>query len=471
MTGMSGVRSRAARPWRVDEWVICAAVLIGLVLSRPALSQTHHSHAAPKDSAAAHEQLHHMPGHEMSGMHGHGAGMVHPHDMHMSMNGMYGPYPLTREASGTAWQPDAASHRAIHEMRGEWMVMLHGLADIVFDHQGGPRGDEEFFSDNMGMVMALRPLGSGTLGLRGMASLEPASIGKEGYPLLLQTGETADGVTPLIDRQHPHDLFIELAGAYSVAFGDRSLFVYGGLPGEPALGPPVYMHRFSGLNIPVAPIGHHWLDATHISYGVVTAGVVLDRIKLEASAFRGREPDQDRWNIESPKLDSYSYRLSFNPTERWALQASFGRLKSPEQLEPDVDQDRTTASAMVDGTLGSSGRWEGSLAWGENRNRPGHTLDAFTAEATAEVRERHTIFARAEHVEKDELFVAPAPEAGQVFDVGELTLGYRYDFLRQEHASLGIGAAGTLSQVPRELHDDYGDTPVSGLVFLRAALR
>src|SRR5215831_12055551 len=315
-------------------------------------------------------------------------------DMHEHAPGMYGPYGASREASGTSWQPEAAGHRGVHAMRGAWTTMLHGYADVVVDDQGGARGDTKTFSGNMVMAAAQRPLGAGTFGLRTMLSLEPATIGKEGYPLLLQTGETADGVTPLIDRQHPHDLFMELASAYSVAWGDRSLFVYGGLPGEPALGPPAYMHRFSGMNIPVAPISHHWLDATHISYGVLTAGFVVDRVKLEASAFRGREPDQERWNIETPKLDSYSYRLSFNPTERWALQASYGRLKSPEQLEPDVDQDRITVSAMLDGRVGSTGRWESTLAWGENRNRPGHTLDAFTAEAAAAIGNRHTIFAR-----------------------------------------------------------------------------
>jgi hypothetical protein len=230
------------------------------------------------------------------------------------------------------------------------------------------------------------------------------------------------------------------------------------------------MHRLSGMNIPVAPITHHWLDSTHISYGVLTAGVVMDRVKVEASTYRGREPDQNRWDIETPKLDSYSYRVSYNPAERWALQVSRGRLKSPEQLDPDVDQSRVTASIMYDGAMGATGRWEATLAWGENHDDPGHTLDAFTAEIT-ETNERATAFFRAERVEKDELFVPPAPQAGQVFAVGEMTLGYRWDFARRDHAALGIGAAGTLSRVPSELHDAYGRSPISGLVFVRASLR
>ena len=405
--------------------------------------------------AVAGAQMHDMAGMDMS---------------EMPMTGMYGPYAMTREASGTAWQPDAARHDGIHTMLGAWMAMLHASADIVYDHQGGPRGDEKIFSDNMVMGMAQRPLGPGTFGVRSMLSLEPATIGTDGYPLLLQTGETADGRTPLIDRQHPHDLFMELAGAYSLASGNRSLFIYGGLPGEPALGPPAFMHRFSGLNLPSAPITHHWLDATHIAYGVLTGGAVVDGVKVEASAFRGREPDQNRWNIESPKLDSGSFRLSVNPTERWALQVSYARIHSPEQLEPDVDQDRTTASAIYDGVFGTTGRWEGMVAWGRNQNQPGHTLDALTAEAAVALGERHVIFARAEHVQKDELFLAPDPRTGQVFDVGELTAGYRYDFLRRGHAALGLGASGTLAQVPHGLHDAYGDSPASALLFVRAAL-
>src|SRR5262249_46905227 len=158
----------------------------------------------------------------------------------------YGPYPMTREASGTAWQPDAARHEGVHIMKGAWMAMFHGFADVVYDDQGGPRGDTKVFSNNMGMAMANGPWGPGTLGLRAMLSAEPSTIGKEGYPLLPQTGETADGVTPLIDRQHPHDLLMELAGSYSLSSGNRSVFVYGGLPGEPAHGPPAFMHRFSG---------------------------------------------------------------------------------------------------------------------------------------------------------------------------------------------------------------------------------
>jgi hypothetical protein len=404
------------------------------------------------------------------------AAQGHDHMSHMhgmdegTMSALYGPYPYTREASGTSWQPDRASHRGLHAMKGSWMFMLHGFADLIADDQGGSRGDSKAFSSNMLMGIAQRPLGPGRLGLRTMLSIEPATIGKKGYPLLLQTGETADGRTPLIDRQHPHDLFMELAATYSIASGNRSLFVYAGLPGEPALGPPAFMHRFSGMAFPQAPITHHWLDSSHITFGVLTAGAVVGRAKIEASAFRGREPDQNRYGIETPKYDSHSLRLSVNPTPAWALQASYGRLKSPEQLEPDTDVDRTTVSAIHACDWGS-GHMESTLAWGRNRNRPGPTLDAFTAESAFQFRTRHTFFARAERVEKNELFPAGDPRAGRICRVGEVSAGYRYDFWTREHLATGIGVAGTVAIVPRSIQDVYGEAPTSGLLFVRALVR
>jgi len=451
---------------------------------RPAAAQTHHHHEAPADSthgqmpdsAMAHPSMHH---HDMSGMeHGHDMStMEHQHDMGamghehaMATSGLYGPYPMSREASGTAWQPDRAGHHGIHEMRGSWMLMLHGMADAAYDHQGGPRGDHKLLASNMLMGMAQRPAGPGTLGFRTMVSLEPATIGREGYPLLLQTGETADGRTHLIDRQHPHDLFMELAASYSIASGNRSLFVYGGLPGEPALGPPAFMHRFSGMSNPEAPITHHWLDSSHITFGVLTAGAVWRGAKIEASAFRGREPDQNRYGIESPKLDSHSFRFSLNPAPAWALQVSYGRLKSPEQLDPDINVDRTTAS-VIHACDWAGGHWETMVAWGRNRSRPGPILDAVAVESSLQLRRKHTVFARAERVEKDELFPAGDPRDGVRYRVGELTAGYRFDFWRSGHVATGLGALGTVSVVPKEIEDVYGDNPTSAMAFLHVELR
>jgi hypothetical protein len=451
----------------------------GMVMPDSTASTHHHPTAAPDSSARRHRPSrgdkrpqHHggMGTHEGMPMQ-HEMGM---HDMpmhgHMAMSGMYGPYPMTREASGTSWQPDAARHLGLDRMSGAWMLMLHGFGDLVIDDQGGPRGDEKVFSSNMLMGMAQRDVGPGHLGLRAMVSGEPATIGKRGYPLLLQTGETADGTTPLLDRQHPHDLFMELAAAYSITRGNRSFFLYGGLPGEPALGPPAFMHRFSGASIPQAPISHHWLDSSHITFGVLTAGVVASGWKLEASAFRGREPDQNRFDIESPKLDSHSFRLSWNPSPHWALQASRGRLESPEQLEPDIDVDRTTASVIYAGDW-KPGHFESTLAWGRNRNRPGKTLDAFTGEAALEFGGRNTAFVRVERVEKDELFPESDPRAGRAFEVGSWSAGYRYDLWTKGHVAAGIGLLATLSSVPSTIRSVYGEDPASTMVFTRVTLR
>jgi hypothetical protein len=186
--------------------------------------------------------------------------------------------------------------------------------------------------------------------------------------------------------------------------------------------------------------------------------------KLEASAFRGREPDENRFDVESPKLDSHSFRASWNPSPAWALQASYGRLKSPEQLEPDVDVDRTTASAIHAAQWGA-GHWETTLAWGRNRSRPGPTLDAITLESAAQLGGRHTLFARAERVEKNELFSEGDPRERQVFEVGQVSAGYRFDFWRSEHVAIGLGALGSVSIVPRAIRDAYGDDPTSGIVF------
>src|SRR5262245_47145736 len=303
-----------------------------LLLAGSALAQGEHQHhapAAPEAPAAAAETSEHA---------GHAA---------QPMRAWFGPYAATREASGTSWQPEATPHEGLHARFGEWDTMTHGFANLIYDDQGGPRGDTKTFMTSMLMVMGNRPVGeAGTVGLRAMVSADPA-FGKGGYQLLFQTGETADGQTPLIDPQHPHDLFMELSASYSHRLSERSsVFAYVGLPGEPALGPPTYMHRFSGEDNPEAPITHHWLDSTHITYGVVTLGYVLGEVKIEGSLFRGREPDENRYDIETGRLDSASVRLSWNPGRNWALQVSRGHIKSPEQLHPDEDVDRTTASAL-----------------------------------------------------------------------------------------------------------------------------
>jgi hypothetical protein len=356
-------------------------------------------------------------------------------------------------------------------MKNGWMLMVHGFAQLVYDSQGGQRGASKTFSPNMLMAMGSRELGPGTFGLRAMVSADPLTRGARGYPLLLQTGETANGRTPLIDRQHPHDLFMELAATYSLPLSaSSSLIAYFGLPGEPALGPPVFMHRFSGAENPAAPITHHWFDSTHISYGVATLGIVREKLKLEGSLFTGREPDQYRYDFETPKFDSYAFRLSYNPAADWSFQVSFGHLRSPEQLAPNVNQDRVTASALYNRHWNGN-NWQTLLGWGRDIDKPGHALNAFLLESALAFHERHAVFGRVERVAKDELFEEGAPQAGEVFTVEEASLGYVYDFLAASHFKAGLGGLTSVAVVPSSLKPTYGGTPLSGMAFLRLKLR
>jgi hypothetical protein len=386
----------------------------------------------------------------------------------MKMHGMYGLYSMTREASGTSWQPDSTPHEGIHNMGETWMTMAHGFAYLVHDKQGGPRGDSKTFSASMGMLMGQRELGPGTLGLRAMLSLDPL-MGKAGYPLLFQTGETADGVNPLIDRQHPHDLFMELAASYSVPLNkDSSVFFYGGFPGEPALGPPAFMHRTSGVDNPEAPITHHWLDSTHVTFGVLTTGYQWKNLRLEVSGFHGREPDQLRYNFDHGKLDSASTRLSYNPTENWALQLSHGFIKSAEQLTPDESVHRTTASVSHNQRL-PGGNWQTTFAWGRNAHAD-HTLDAYLLESAYHFNQ-HTVFGRLERAAKDELFLESAPQAGQTFKVSKLSAGYVFDFPLWQRVKFGVGGLVSAYGIPKDLEASYGSNPNSWMVFGRVKIQ
>ena len=388
------------------------------------------------------------------------------HGAHMT--GALGTYAMTRDASGTAWQPESTPMEAIHGQAGPWSTMLHGFINLVAADSGGPRGDSKIFSQSMFMGMAHRPFGGGSLTLRGMFSLDP-TMGKDGYPLLFQTGETADGLTPLVDRQHPHDFLMELAAVYSHTLGaTSSVFLYAGYPGEPALGPPTFMHRFSGMDNPDAPLGHHWLDATHITFGVLTGGVVWRTIKLEGSVFNGREPDEHRWNFDPLRLDSISLRVTWNPTPNWSMQASWGSINSPEALEADIDQQRISASVSYNVPL-ASGNWQTTFAWGRNDKQPGDVTNALLLES-ALTWNAHTVFGRAEHTEKDELFGEGHPLHHQTFDVSKFSLGYVYDIPITQHLKLGVGAVGSAYAFPGELDAYYGSDPLSGTVFTRLKL-
>jgi hypothetical protein len=386
-----------------------------------------------------------------------------------SMPALFGPYTMAREASGTSWQPDSTPMAGLMHMGGDWMTMWHGFANLIFDHQGGPRGAAKTFSNSMLMFVARRALPGGALGMRLMISADPL-MGKSGYPELFQTGESADGVHPLIDRQHPHNLLMEASGSYSLNLPARqALYLYAALAGEPALGPPAFMHRFSGQDNPEAPLSHHWLDSTHITYGVLTGGYQWDRIKLETSAFNGREPDQYRYQVELRSLDSWSARLSYNPTADLALQVSTGRLASPEQLEPGVAIHRTTASVSYNRMFPGL-KWQTTLAWGHNDPQPGTASDAWLLESALRLGVAHTLFGRAERVGKDELFTPGQPLFGPTYTIDALSLGYIYDFTHLGPARVGVGAMGTIYRYPGLLDPVYGEGPVSYLLFARIRL-
>ena len=395
-----------------------------------------------------------------------------PMDMEMNMGSQFGPYPMSREGSGTSWQPEATPMDGLMFHSGGWMTMLHGFANTVYDRQGGPRGDKKTFTSSMLMAMASRPLGPGTLGIRSMLSLDPA-MGRGGYPLLLQTGETANGVAPLVDRQHPHDAFMEMSAAYSIPFAAGSAaFVYAGLPGEPALGPSTFMHRFSGARNPEAPITHHWLDSTHITMGVVTVGASAGPWKLEGSRFNGREPDQNRWNIEFRRFDSSSVRLSFNPSHNWSAQVSYGNLASPEELEPEVRVRRTTASVMYQGKFANRA-WGTTLAWGRNEKTAdgtGRKLDGWLLESTLELTNAVTLLGRAERVSNDELIPEGVAPHGDIFDVAKASVGVIHDFASTGPVKWGIGALASAYRIPPALKSSYGANPRSFMIFLQGRL-
>ncbi|WP_019515830.1 hypothetical protein [Sphingomonas sp. Mn802worker] len=369
--------------------------------------------------------------------------------------------------SGTARLPAAEGPmRGAMIAAGDWMVMAHGYAWGVATGQGGPRGGDMGFVESMAMLMADRDLSDRVhLQLRGMGSLEPA-MGRRGYPNLFATGETANGV-PLVDRQHPHDLFMELTARVDYRLGgDTSLFLYGGPVGEPALGPSAFMHRGSARYQPMSPITHHWFDSTHITYGVVTAGVSAPRFQLEGSWFKGREPDERRWDVDPIRFDSWSLRGTWTPSPFLAVQVSHGHLKDPEVQHPGEDENRTTASVQW-----ARGGVSTTFAWSRKDRQPGDVLDAWLAEATWEIAPRHAVFGRVENVANDELFPDHAdPLHDRRFRVTKAEGGYAYRL--PITGALGLALGGTVAAYakPAALDAAYGKTPVSWTLFAKLAV-
>ena len=409
------------------------------------MAMPHHEHAPSPDSGTAGD-------HEMK--------------MPSSVNGAD---PMSRESSGTAWVPDSSPMYGRMWMFGDDMLMLHGGIFPRYTNVSTRRGDDRIDAPNWIMAMFSHSLGENTqLGLRAMMSLDPLTEGGRGYPLLLQSGESWHD-QPLHDRQHPHDLFDELSISLSQKFtDDLSAYLYFGYPGEPALGPPTFMHRPSAMDDPDAPIGHHWQDSTHVTFGVATAGLQWQTLKIEGSVFTGREPDENRYDFDRPRFDSFSGRISWNPTPDLALQVSHGYIKGPEVLEPDVNRHRTTASLIYNRALGPDSNWATSLVWGQNDDTHEGKTESVLIETNYQ-RERDTVYGRWERVEKSghELVLAPG-DLNEIFPVNSVSIGYVRDLSHGNNIDIGIGGQFTIDFWPEELDRYYGGGPGYGFeVFLR----
>jgi hypothetical protein len=379
------------------------------------------------------------------------------------------------QASGTGRNPDAAPMSMLMTSAGKWTMALHAQVFLNQANDSGPRGGEKTFSTNWFMGTASRPFAGGTLAFRSMLSLEPATISQRKYPELFQTGETAFG-KQLIDGQHPHDFFMELAAEYVHPIGQATSYLYLAPVGDPAVGPVAFAHRDSAAELPQAPLGHHFEDSTHIAYNVITAGAIEGPVTLEASAFHGGEPDERRWNIEGGSIDSWAARLRIRPTRSLDFQVSHAWLTKPERIEPGYAT-RTTASLSYSLQRSALG-WSTTLAWGHvYKEVHDRVLNAWLAESNFRLFSRNHVTIRAESVDKDELFphpvltFVPRPAfPARVFLVKAYTAGYTFDVIRSANSTTGIGVNATRYAFPPILRGFYGAHPHSVIVYLRFRL-
>jgi hypothetical protein len=436
------------------EVLVNILVKIGLLgasfLTGLSLAAAQESTTAPPPQHPPQQQDTSMPGMDMSAM----------HMEESAVSSMPSPH----AGSGTGWQPASVPANEWMVMRGGWELMAHDVIFADYNQQGGPRGAGKAESVNWGMLMEQHQLGKGTILFRQMFSAESLTSPHPGFPELFQTGETYHG-EPLVDHQHPHNLFAELSLLYILPLTKKlSWEFYGGPSAEPALGPVTYIHRASASELPLAPLSHHLQDSTHTSFGVVTTGLVIDRIKLEGSAFHGREPDEKRWSIQLGALDSWSGRASVAPTRNWTAQYSVGRLEHPEAAEPG-SQWRQTASVEYDRPL-AAGNWATSLVWGRVHKIATDTnLNSYLLESTLNFRQRNYVFSRAELVDKDELF--PQAAVHPAYRIGAYTFGGERDLIQDRAWQLGLGADVTVYSKPGVLDAAYGGHPVSFQIFLR----
>jgi hypothetical protein len=445
---------------RVNQ--ICFLVLIwGLAIAPGVGAQT------PPDHSVS-GQMEMPMGHPMSGG-----------QMTMEMPGMTVPAGdflsgiLRHDTSGTSAEPVSTPAPMLMKSFGNWMLMFHGSAFLVEQQQTSPRGADKFFSTNWLMPMAQRQLGPGELTLRTMLSLEPATITGRQYPLFFQQGETAYG-EPIVDGQHPHDFFMELAALYDWHLAEKTLLsLYIAPVGDPALGPTAYPHRASASEDPLAPLGHHQEDSTHISDDVVTVGVASGIFRLEASGFHGREPNEHRWEIQQGTIDSWSARLTVQPGKDWSGQYSFGQLHSLEALYPTENQRRMTASVMYTKPL-REGNWASMALWGRTSSMPDHAIfNSYLFESTLQFRRANFVWTRIESAERsNELLLGEnlLPSNFEEKPIGQVqayTFGYDRELGWPPHLAMAAGAQATTYGVPSAMRPVYGSDPLGVAVFLR----
>src|SRR5216683_1394593 len=378
--------------------------------------------------------------------------------------------------SGTSAEPDSTPVPMVMTTKGKWSLMFHANVFVLDEQQSSPRGGDKFFSTNWFMGMAQRPVGPGVFTARAMLSLEPATITGRQYPLLFQQGETAFG-KPIADGQHPHDFIMEIAALYDLKLGSKGLLSFYFAPiGDPALGPVAYPHRVSASEDPVATLGHHQEDSTHIAEDVVTVGLAYRIARIEASGFHGREPDESRWNIDQGKIDSWSTRLTLQPGKNWSGQFSYGRIKSPEALFPNEDQERMTSSIQYNQPL-HEGNWTSTALWGRTRSlRDNSIFNSYALESTVRFRVRNYAWTRIENVDRsNELILGENPLAPnfQEQPIGRVqayTFGYDRDVDLIPHVASALGVQVTAYGVGGRLKPTYGSRPAGVVVFLRIRL-
>jgi hypothetical protein len=380
---------------------------------------------------------------------------------------------LHHDTAGTSAQPNSTAEPMIMLSHGKWMFMFHGNAFLSALQQSGPRGYDKVFSTNWFMPMAQRQIGRGEFTLRTMISLEPATVTQRFYPLLFQQGETAFG-KPINDGQHPHDFIMELAALYDLRLGQNALLSFYAAPvGDPAMGPSAYPHRASASENPVASLGHHLQDSTHIANDVITGGVAYKKTRIEFSGFHGREPDEFRWNIDSGAVDSWSTRLTVQPGQNWSAQYSFAHLTSPEELHATEDILRMTASIGYNRPL-PKGSWASTLLWGRNRVLQGGQIsNGYLAESTLQFAEHNHVWTRIESADRTSELLLGKQAEPPGFDerflarIQAYTMGYDHDFPLVPGLATALGAQVTFYSKPDFLTPIYGQHPAGAILFIR----